>query len=93
MPAAGIVLNLALFVYLMIFESFKEVHVACTRAAVLFAQFWLFVCASVANDSDEDVGSDMLGGWIVMLVIGYFLMLAKFLIFKRQTRKIPVEKN
>ena len=93
MPSPGIILNLALFLYMLIFECFKEGHVSCVRAGILLAQAWIFICASVAIDSDEDLGSDMLGGWIVFLIAGYLIMLAKLLICKRKTRKVPVERN
>lgn len=91
LPYAGIIITGCLILYLFFYECYKSLHVASMRMAVLIGTFWIFICAeALAGGSDR--GSDMLSGWIPLMVFGYTILPLKSLIVKRELKVLPIEK-
>jgi len=67
----------------MVYEGYKDLWVASIKMGVLWAQLWVFICAEEI-ENDEDTGNDMLWGWVAFLAVGYVILPAKSLIFKRE---------
>jgi hypothetical protein len=91
-PYLGIVFVAIVMVYLMIFEAYDEIHVACMKMACLTGLLWAFICAEVVRN-DGEKGSDMMViGWGISLAVGYGLIVVKNLIISRSPVVASIEK-
>lgn len=90
-PSLGIAMTVCVIFYLIINESYQEIHIASMYMAVLFGQLWVFICAATLNEGSEN-GSDLLFGWIPAIIIGYSLLPIKAQFIMRNLKELPIDK-
>ncbi|OMJ80337.1 hypothetical protein SteCoe_19435 [Stentor coeruleus] len=91
-PYLGIGFVAVVMIYLMIFEAYEEIHMACMKMACLTGLLWAFICAEVVRN-DGETGSDMMTiGWGISLIVGYGLIVVKNFIFSRNPVVASIEK-
>ena len=90
-PEIGIAVSVLLIFYMAYAECYQESHVVSMKMAMLFGQFWLFVCAFVCRWY-EGTASELIVGWVPAVLFGYSALYWKSMFIKRELKELPVEK-
>lgn len=91
-PYVGIGFVIVPIGYLIVFEAYEDLYVGCLKMACLFGLLWGFICAEVARNDGEIASEIAKIGWGPSLVVGYFILVAKSLVFNRGPLFQQIEK-
>ena len=87
----GIVACLVLIVYLGVYQCYRDPFIAAIKMSVLWGQLWVFCCAQEMT-ANTDTGSSLLAGWVPFMAVGYACMWGVWLLWRRNTNKMALEK-